>query len=105
MKYILKIVKEYLWPLLIGAAILYFLDIKFFLFYLLIMLIFVHEIVLDHFNNSARLYMQVRIDRTLKMIFRHLKVSDKERERILKEAETDMSVDHYELFKDDIKKL
>jgi len=105
MKYIFKIVKEYFWPLLIGVVILYFLDIKFFLFYLLIMLIFVHETVLDHFNNSARLYMQIRDNRILKMIFRHLKVSNKEKERILKEAETDMSADNYELFKDDINRL
>jgi len=87
------------------VAILYFLDIKFFLFYLLVMLIFVHETVLDHSNNSANLYMQIRNDRILKMIFRYLKVDSKEKERILKEAETDMSADNYEIFKDDIERL
>ena len=78
---------------------------RFFLFYFLFLFLCIGDKITQHRNESALRYLQIRDDRFLKLIARHLKISEHEREKVLDEAKRDMSADFYEIFEKDIKSL
>ena len=91
------------WAIIIGIAIIVFLGVPVFLVYLLIIVLTIGDAIFENFK--APNYLQIKNDRLVRMIFRHLKVNDDEKKKILKEKQNDMTADNYDLFKKELNEI
>ena len=98
---ILKTIKNNIWIFFIGATLLYF-DIRFFLFFLLIVIARMYDIIHTYIN--AMIWNQNNNKLKLRCLIRKTQVSRKDVEEVIEEAKSELSVEDFELFKKDILK-
>lgn len=102
----LRFIKNYWLILFFGGVILYY-DLKLFILFGLIIFCLSLDRLFEHLTDyhNAIISNQILIDRKIRAIVRHLKIGDKEKERILKEATTETSIDNWERLKNDFHNL
>ena len=102
---IINIIKLYWLDLIIGAVLLY-IDIRLFLFFIFMQLLIVRSSILSLMNDYIRAVLLNQNDNRMRLraLIRKTKVTHKEIETIIEEAASDMSADHYDLFRDSIRK-